>query len=431
MKLVWFSHFVPFPPRGGNLQRSFNLIRQISSSYEITLVALNFFGEPPERLRSYIEELNQYCESVEIWELPYPWRGIRWWAELLWSPLLDPPLSCHALFSGRTFSRWRQILREHPGALLHFDSIDLALFAGAASSFRKVLNHHNCESAMAYRRARGESNPLKRAYLRVQADKLATLERSLCGDFDMNLAVSEQDMKLLRVNAPGAHIHIVENGVDTQYFIPTSTKQERHSLIFTGSMDWYPNVSGLRFLVREVWPRVKGKFRDARLYVAGKNPPKDVLQWPESDSGIVVVANPDDVRPWIARSVVYVCPILEGGGTRLKILDAMAMAKPVVSTAIGCEGLRVKHGENILVADAPHEFADKVTQLIEDDELRHQLGCASRALVEREYSWERIAHELEQAYRCALEPETCDQRARQCSRSGKVLSQEYGPAASG
>lgn len=410
MKILWFSHFIPFPPRGGNLQRSFNLIHQASKSYEITLVALNFLGDPPQQLRSYADELKKYCEDVLIWELPHPWRGARWWAELSWSPLFRYPLSCRALFSRENLSRWKEILREHPGALLHFDSIDLALFASAANGFRKVLNHHNCESAMACRRARGASNPLKRTYLRMDADRLAKLEGSVCGNFDVNLAVSEQDVRLLRINAPAARIHVVENGVDTHYFKPTTTEQEHHSLVFTGSMDWYPNVSGLRFFVREAWPLIKSKFPQARLYLAGKNPPREIMRWPKADSSIVVVANPDDVRPWMARSAVCVCPILEGGGTRLKILDAMAMAKPVVSTAIGCEGLRAKHGENILVADTPQEFAEKVSQLLENEGFRRQLGCAGRELVEREYSWETIGQQLGQAYRWALEQGKPNQR---------------------
>jgi glycosyltransferase involved in cell wall biosynthesis len=131
------------------------------------------------------------------------------------------------------------------------------------------------------------------------------------------------------------------------------------------------------------------------------------------DANVVVVANPNDMRPWLARAAVYVCPILEGGGTRLKILDAMAMARSVVSTTIGCEGLRVTHGENILIADAARDFADSVVQLLENKGLRNKLAQASRALVEREYCWERIAHQLEQAYSCALEPESCDQRAEE------------------
>jgi glycosyltransferase involved in cell wall biosynthesis len=385
----------------------------MSKSYEIILVALNFLAEPPQQLREHAKELRKYCASVEIWEMPHAWRGVRWWAELLWSPVFRDPFSCRALCSRPLLSQWEHKLALHAGSLLHVDSIDLALFARAANGFRKVLNHHNCESAMAYRWAQREPNPLKKAYLRVQARKLANLENSICANFDVNTVVSEQDLRLLRANHSKAHIHVVENGVDTGYFMPASKQEEPRSLIFSGSLDWQPNLSAIRFLIREVWPYIKTRYPGARLYLAGKNPPASLLRWAEHDSNIAVVANPDDMRPLLARAAVYVCPILEGGGTRLKILDAMAMARPVVSTTIGCEGLRVTHGENILIADAARDFADKVVQLLENKGLRNQLAQAGRALIEREYSWERIAHQLEQAYRCALEPESCDQRAEE------------------
>lgn len=410
MRLVWFSHFVPFPPKGGNLQRSFNLIRQMSKSYEISLVALNFLGDSPERLRFHTEELTKYCEDVQIWQLPYPWKGMKWRIESVGSALFGAPFSCRALFSTQTFLQWQQILRNHPGALLHLDSIDLGLFARATTGFRKVLNHHNCESAMAFRRAQNETNPLSRAYLRLQALKLANMEKSICGTFDVNTVVSDGDAALLRKNQPVVHTHVVENGVDTDYFAPSEIKEELYSLVFTGSLDWYPNISGMGFFIREVWPRVRNDFPKARLYIAGKNPPEQVLKWMKEDLRIAVVTNPDDIRTWLARASVFICPILDGGGTRLKILDAMAMAKPIVSTTIGCEGLRVTDEENILVADTPQAFAGKLKRLLENDEIRYKLGRAARILVEGEYSWERIGRQLQEAYRCALHPEMCDQR---------------------
>jgi glycosyltransferase involved in cell wall biosynthesis len=130
----------------------------------------------------------------------------------------------------------------------------------------------------------------------------------------------------------------------------------------------------------------------------------------KEERSITVVPNPEDIRSWLGRGSVFVCPILDGGGTRLKILDAMAMAKPIVSTTIGSEGLRVTDGENILVADSPQEFAGKVKLLLENGDLRQKLGRAARTFVEREYSWERIGGQLQQAYRCALQREMCDQR---------------------
>jgi polysaccharide biosynthesis protein PslH len=407
MKLIWFSHFVPFPPQGGNLQRSFNLIRQASQSYEIHLLALNLQGESPQQLRSYEAELKRYCESVEICELPFPWRGGRWWAEAMCSPLFSAPFSCRALFSKTILARWKQLLKTHSDALLHFDSIDLALYADSAKDFRKILNHHNCESAMTYRQAGNETNPVQKKYMQLQAAKLANAERSLCATVDVNTVVSQQDRELLQRLQPEGHYHIVENGVDIHYFVPVSTEAEPRSAIFTGWLGWGPNVSAMNFLVQKVWPQVKEKFPDARLYLAGKNPPEHVLRWPKEDSSITVHPNPKDMRPWLARAAVCVCPILEGGGTRLKILDAMAMGKPMVSTTIGCEGLRVTPGENILVADTPRNFAEGLVQLFENEELRRRMGAAGRSLVEREYCWERIGQQLQQAYCCAAKSNSC------------------------
>jgi polysaccharide biosynthesis protein PslH len=415
MKLIWFSHFVPFPPRGGNLQRSFNLIRQASRSYEIHLLALNLQSESRQQIDEYKKELRHYCESVEICELPFSWRGGRWWAEATCSPLLRAPFSCRALFSKAILTRWMLVLEAQPDALLHFDSIDLALYAASAENFRKVLNHHNCESAMAWRQAQNQKNAIKRKYIRLQAAKLARAERTLCGSFDVNTVVSEQDRKLLEAIQPNGHYHLVENGVDTQHFAPIDEEPETHSAIFTGWLGWGPNISAMNFMVGTVWPTVRERFPDARLYLAGKNPPKPVLEWSKKDASISVVPNPEDMRPWIARAAVCLCPILEGGGTRLKILDALAMGKPMVSTTIGCEGLRVTHEENVLVADTPEDFTARLVELFENQQLRRRLGAAGRALVEREYCWERIGLQLQEAYRCAVN------RERDCEEGQKAI----------
>jgi glycosyltransferase involved in cell wall biosynthesis len=241
---------------------------------------------------------------------------------------------------------------------------------------------------------------------------LARLEREACNLFNVNTVVSERDAHFLRNQSPEAHIHLVENGVDTRYFSPCRHEEQPGSLIFTGSLNWHPNVNALRFFAREIWPLIKHQCSGAHLYLAGRSPHSSLLDWARRDPSVEVAASPDDIRPWIARACVFVCPILEGGGTRLKILDAMAMARPVVSTTIGCEGLRVTAGENILVADTPQDFASKVVNLLENSDRRRQLGAAGRTLVEKHYDWEIIAHQLHLAYRCALDPETCNLEIR-------------------
>jgi len=421
MKLVWLSHFIPFPPRGGSRQRSFNLIRQISAKYETHLIALNMQGETPERSEEYAEEFRKFCAEVQIWEPPYPWRGVQWWGQLAFSPFYRLHYGARALWSPALGRRWEGILDSHPGALVHFDSIDLAMYFPPAANSRKVLNHHNCESAMAERRSDKEQNPVKRIYLRQQAGKLRRLEQQVCHQFDVNLTVSELDTHTLQARNPQAHCHVVENGTDTEYFHPSDAEPEPNTLVFAGGLSWYPNISGIRFFVRDIWPILKQKCSGIRMYLAGRSPGLALVQLAQSDSAIELVADPVDIRPWIWKASVFICPIIDGGGTRLKLLDAMAMGKAIVSTTIGAEGLDTREGQEILVADRPEDFAAQVLRVLQDSQLRKHLAAQGRVLVEKVYGWNVVATHLEQAYQCALDRKQCSQQNNQ---GGSTIRQE-------
>ncbi len=418
-KLIWFSHFVPFPPRGGSFQRSFHLLRHVSESYEVHLVAFNLHNASAAQLEEYRQELGRFCARVDIWELPVRWRSAAWWMRLGWSPFSRAPYSCQALWSPQLLDRWKQLLQETRPSLVHFDSIDLGLYFFQPAPCRMVLNHHNCESAMMARRAEKEGNPLARAYFRHQAQKLQRMERELCHRFDANVVVSQQDGEQLRSLNSRAHVHVVENGTDTDYLAPIPGAEEPDSLVFAGSLRWYPNLSGLDFFFREVWPLLKQRRSQLRLYLAGRDPASSLLRWTRRDASITLVPNPEDIRPWVARGAVFICPILDGGGTRLKILDALAMGKAVVSTTIGCEGLQVTPGENILVADSAGDFAAEVLRGLENPELRRRLGQAGRTLVERQYNWSALAGHLLRAYDCQLEPGVCQSAAATPEAAGR------------
>ena len=401
MRVLWLSHFVPFPPKGGVAQRSFHLLKQMSQDCEISLVGFNRPRVSQEQLHHYKEELRKYCAAVEFWELPVAWKGLRWWAELALAPVFSDPHSCRAYDSRALAARWLALLQEHAGSIIHVDSSDLASFVGVATSHPVVLNHHNCESAMAIRRSQVEPNPLKKLYLADQARKQMRLEGEICHRVRVNTVVSGSDAELLRARNPRAHIHVVENGTDASYFRPEAAAVEPNSLVFAGSLDWYPNLSGIRFFAQRVWPTLKAQRPDARLYLAGKCPPTWLVAWSSRDPNVTLVDTPDDIRPWVARAAVFVCPIVDGGGTRLKILDAMAMGKAVVSTSIGCEGLRLTPGEHLLVADSPQCIASSVLGLLADGAQRLRLGAAARQWVEKEYDWRTVALRLRQAYQCA------------------------------
>jgi glycosyltransferase involved in cell wall biosynthesis len=264
---------------------------------------------------------------------------------------------------------------------------------------------------MARRRAQLASGPLQKTYLNSEARKLARLETRVCPQCNVNLTVSADDAELLRQNNPAVHAHVVENGTDTEFFHPLPVEEEPNTIVFAGSLNWYPNLSALEYFRREVWQLLKRESPRIRFYVAGMRPPEWLAKWAAADSRVTLVADPDDIRPWIARAAVCICPILDGGGTRLKILDAMAMGKAMVSTRFASEGLRVQEGKELLLAATAEEFAAHVLCLLRDDRARSRMATAARSLVEREYSWQRIGEQLQAAYRCAL-GEGCGEPAR-------------------
>jgi len=409
MTLIWLSHFLPYPPRGGAPQRSYHLLREASRHHEIILVAFNRPAVAGQQLQSYSAELKEFCAQVEIWELPFKWRGIRWWAGLLANTFQRLPYSCEVYRSQELTRRWGDILRANPDALVHIDSSDLATYIRTADATRVLLNHHNCESAMAERRASVEPNPLKRFLLAEQAKRQASLERDVCARVAVNAVVSTEDGDLLRHQCPSARVHVVANGTDTDYFIPDRKSIRENTLVFAGSLRWYPNVSGLRFFKKRIWPRLKNEIKDLRCILAGKNPVPEIREWADSDSAITLVASPEDIRPWIAKGAVFVCPVIDGGGTRLKLLDAMSSGKAIVTTQIGAEGLGIESGAQAMIANSDDEFVEMTLRLLRDPSFRSELSARAREYVERHFSWATIGKDLEAAYSSLEERSTLTQ----------------------
>jgi polysaccharide biosynthesis protein PslH len=405
--LVWFSHFVPHPPIGGHMQRSFNLLRAASRARAVTLIAFNMLGEDAAACATHAAALREFCDEVEIWPMPVRWRGPQWWARLLLDRGGPLPHSCRCFWSRDVEARWQAVLARNAGALLHFDALDLAAFEPASRGFARVLNHHNYESELTARRAEAETNSLKRAVLAAEARRIRALEATLCARFDVNITVSERDAAQLAAHAKGSRFHVVENGVDTEFFRPQPAQPEPQTVVFAASMHWAPNVAAAEFVLRDVWPLVRQQRPQARLTIAGQRPPMSLRHEIERAPDATLIADPPDMRPVLARASVVICPVREGGGTRLKILDAMAMSKAVVSTTIGAEGLDVRDGEQLLLADTPVELAAALVRVWSDTTLRERLAAAARRRAEERYSWNVIAAELEQAYGCATDPASC------------------------
>ena len=255
-----------------------------------------------------------------------------------------------------------------------------------------LLFQHNVEALIWKRHYEVQSNPLKKAYLYGQWRKTARYEGAACRRFDGVVAVSREDREIIEREYDVRCVEDVPTGVDTEFFRPTgSVKRKKHNLVFTGSMDWLPNEDAIQYFIREIMPRIKGVLPDVTLTVVGRNPFRSLVELSERDPSVIVTGRVEDVRPFMEEAAAYIVPLRIGGGTRLKIYEAMAMEKPVISTTVGAEGLPVRDGAELLLADGAEEFAGRVIEVLQNESLAQALGQRAAALVRKEFGWGKVA----------------------------------------
>jgi glycosyltransferase involved in cell wall biosynthesis len=250
------------------------------------------------------------------------------------------------------------------------------------------------ESQILNRRAQNEGSWLKRLYFIQESRRVRSYESKVADSFTRHIAVSELDCERLRTIAPRINAVAIPNGVDVEYFRPTAVATTSKSIIFVGSLNWYPNVDAVLFLLREVWPLLQARVPDVTLDIVGSAPPASVLRLASSLTNVRVHGFVDDVRPLIEGAAVYVCPIRDGGGTKLKLLDAFAMEKCVVAHPISCEGIEVISEWQVLLAESAGAFADSIQTALENRTLRESMGKAARELVVKRYSFAHIGRQL-------------------------------------
>jgi glycosyltransferase involved in cell wall biosynthesis len=311
--------------------------------------------------------------------------------------LSSEPFSYIAHRSDAFRRRVSSVLAQVPFDIIHVDTLALCQFVEPARSPPAVLTHHNIESVLMARRAEAEAGLLARQFLQRESAKLSAYEARESPRFDVNIVMSAHDEQTLRERVPGVHTAVVPNGVDVDYFKPDGTG-ETPALIYTGGMNMFANRDAVMYFLSEIWPQVRERHPDVRFFAVGQDPPRELTAIAERDSRVVVTGYVDDIRPYVRAAAVYVVPLRVGGGTRLKVLDAMAMGKAMVSTSIGCEGIDVRPGEHLLTADDPGSFAAATLSLLEDRARRQALGRAARQRVEQLYAWNVVGNQLLDAY---------------------------------
>jgi glycosyltransferase involved in cell wall biosynthesis len=401
MNVLWLAHAVPYPPKAGFLIRSYNLLRELARAQNVDLIAFvqeawikTLFPSLEEGLEESRHALEDFCRSVTF--LPIDQLRPRWGKQTT---------ALRALLTGSTYTTsWlvsepaRSAIARELGAnsydLVHFDTIGLAPYRDVTGSVPAILTHHNIESHMMKRRADNTPNIIARTYFRREAQRLQAIESRIAPQFAAHITCSDLDRTRFSEIVPDANIVVIPNGVDCEFFSPTASSTRPNSVVFVGSMNWYPNVAAMLFFLREIWPRLKSGVPGATMDIAGSSPPDSFLKLARSLPDVTVHGYLPDVRPLIDSAAVYVCPIRDGGGTKLKILDAFAMKKCVVAHPIACEGINVTAGTDVILASTPEEFVTEISRLLADAGLRIAIGAAARQLAESQYSFRRIGEQF-------------------------------------
>jgi glycosyltransferase involved in cell wall biosynthesis len=395
-RLLFLCQTLPYPPDAGVKIRSFNVLRLLADAFDVH--ALCFYRraerQDPDAVERGLRGLRAFA-TAEAFPIPQEYSTLRRVRDHARSVTSGIAYTYHAYRSRGFEGRLCELVRTGDFPIAHVDSLDLASHIPTLDGMRVVCTHHNVESALLARRAAGERSAIRRWYLGHQAGLLERMERYWCPRVSLNIVVSDVDAERLRRIAPAARCAVVPNGVDTEYFRPV--QGEGRGVVFVGGSNWFPNRDALEFFCSEVLPLVRRIRGDVEVTWVGQASEHDQALF-RTRYGVHLTGRVPDIRPYVASAACYVVPLRVGGGTRLKILDAWAMGKAVVSTPVGCEGLEAIDGHNILVRSDPGAFAVAVCEAFADEGLRRRLGQQGRETVERKYSWEVIRRDLVDQY---------------------------------
>ncbi|HET7565346.1 MAG TPA: glycosyltransferase family 4 protein [Gemmatimonadaceae bacterium] len=400
-QLLFLSHCLPYPPNLGVAIRSYNILRQLTQEFCVHAVmfsraAHQADGGARDAARRALEMAGVRVAAVV--PIAAEWSVARRAGDHLKSLATGRAYTYYEYESDEFRRHLDDVLARCEPSLIHVDSLDLHGWIESLPARPIACTHHDIESDIMRQRAANVRSRVLASYIRLQADRIERVERELCPRFSTNVVMSQVDAERLARHAPGARTTIVPNGVDTHFFtpLPASTVVP-HRVAFVGGTHLFPNSDAVDYLLSEIWPRVRARCPAASLRLIGRSTPANQARY-DAAPGVRCLGQVDDVRPHVAEAACTVVPIRVGGGTRIKILDAWAMGRPVVASSRGCEGLCAIDGENILIRDTPEEFADAVLALLSDATLRERLAKAGRRTVEERYSWDVVGRTLRASY---------------------------------
>jgi len=392
MRILFLSPRQCWPPQTGAKLREFHLAHALGRRAELTHVS---FHEP-------------LCSPLTAQELPFCKEVISLPKPKAYTPakILQGlwgrwPLPVANYMSDEMMQKLDQLLERERFDLIHLDSLHMTAYLPALRKLTAaivVYDWHNIESELMFRYGQNVRSMPRRLYANATGRRLEDLERTILRDGSRHIVCSERERLKLKDIAPAAQIDVIENGVDARSFSDVASKDTtRNRILFVGSMNYHANVEGAEYFAHRVWPKLHQQYPGWRLTLVGSSPAPAVVALRQL-AGIEVTGTVPDVRPYYREAIVAVVPLQTGGGTRLKILEAMAAGVPVVSTAVGAEGLAVAHDRNILLANSEDDWYEMLASVSSDENLRNKLVRKASELVRTRYDWEILGEQIYRTY---------------------------------
>ena len=389
MNILIVSAQFPYPPRSGFAMRVYQLARQLAKRHEVTILSYALAHE-----RDGVAALAEEIAVHAVERKPMSLRAKRTAQAVSMFSL--QPYCCREVSSEPMQRAIRELCSNSDFDVVQVESSLLCTFAFPRST-SLVIDEHNIESEVFRRTCAGEESPSRRLFNRAEYARYRRFEHRWWNRADGCIVTSDRELPVMTREAPHTPVAVVRNGVDLDYFAPSDIPVEAESVVFNGILTYRPNLDAARYLVDEIWPLVESRRPSARLTIVGRAPVEAARRLRRP--GVVVTGEVPDIRPYLAKSAVVAAPIRIGGGTRLKIVEGLAMGKAMVSTSLGCEGIPVRDGAHLMIADEPVSFASRIIELFDRPEFRAELGRSGRSLVEQEYSWGMAGERLEGLYR--------------------------------
>ncbi len=397
MKILLLTQVLPYPPDSGPKVKTWNVLKYLAQHHEVTLVSF-IRGDQTDQVR----HLEKYCQAVYT----VPMERARW---------RDGLAMLRSFWTGQPFlmvrddrTAMRCLIERLAGQIrfdiAHADQLNMAQYAAQVPGTRRVLDAHNALWLL-YRRLWETMSPGPQKWLLERDWRLLKgYEGRICREFDAVLAVSDEDraalVEAMRAgDRPDRPIEVIPIAVDTDEIAPVIRQPGANRILHIGTMYWPPNIDGVWWFIREIYPLIRANRPEVSFDIVGARPPQELLDLNNNGSGVNVTGYVEDPASYLQRAGVFIVPLRAGGGMRVKILNALAQGLPIVSTSLGCEGIDVTSGENIIIADTPEDFAQAVLRVLSDSQLAAHLGQNGRQLAEQKYDYRQVCRPLETVYR--------------------------------